>query len=129
MPVLGYFLSTPERVPCMILQALQYLLCSVRVLLAMGNAVCWNTTALLADPTKYTCLVLRLYGVHNTLLWGKGWLICFSWPPLASLEINRDQGRRRRFRTRRSATHQSPTLCWPRKRAELGKPSTVLVLF
>lgn len=92
----------------------------METLIAMGNAVCGNTYLLLRYwqilqvhvPTQYPSMGYGVVQAAHLLL--------------AGLEINRDQGRRRRFY---SAIHQSPTLCWPRKRAELGRACTVLALF
>lgn len=53
MLVLGYFHSTPERVPCIVLQAqLPVFRTGIKTLLVMGNAVCGNT---------YCCTTGRSY--------------------------------------------------------------------
>lgn len=121
MLVLGHFHSMPERVPCIVLQVqLPVFRTSSKTLIVTGNAVCGNTYLLLRYwqilqvhvPTQYPSMGYGVVQVGSFALVG--------------LEINRDQGRRRRFC---SAIHQSPTLCWPRKRAELGRACTALALF
>lgn len=65
MLVLGHFHLTPERVPCIVLQAqLPVFRTGIKTQLVMGNAVCGNTCCCTTGRSyKYTCL-------HNTLVWG-----------------------------------------------------------